>query len=127
MGTALKPEEVRVYREKLEELKSRLRGDLDRMTDSALHRNGAGSNGDLSSMPIHMADLGSDTFEQDFTLGLIETEQVTLEKIESALARIRSGQYGACAGCGGPIARSRLEALPYASHCIECARQGEPR
>jgi RNA polymerase-binding transcription factor DksA len=127
MATALKPDEVTAYREKLEHLKARLRGDLDQMTDSALHRNGPNSNGNLSSVPIHMADLGTDAFEQDFTLGLIETEQVTLDQVESALARIRSGRFGTCETCGGPIARPRLEAIPYASHCIECARQGEPR
>jgi DnaK suppressor protein len=72
-----------------------------------------------------MADLGSDAFEQEFTLSLLASEEETLELVDRALARIRQKTFGTCEECGGVIAKKRLEALPYASTCIRCAEQLE--
>ena len=69
-------------------------GDVNQLAESALKKNRSQANGDLSSMPIHMADIGSDNFEQEFTLSLIETDGNTLAKIEAALDRIEEGSYG---------------------------------
>jgi len=82
-------------------------------------------NGDLSSMPIHMADIGTDNFEQEFTLSLMESEEATLENIETALERIEDGTYGLCEECGVKIPRKRLDAIPYSSMCVKCASQLE--
>src|SRR6185436_2032589 len=80
----------------------------------------AGSN--LSNMPIHMADVGTDNFEQEFTLGLIESERQTLREIQEALVRIDNGSYGVCMGTGKLIPRTRLEAMPEAKYSIEYKR-----
>jgi DnaK suppressor protein len=66
-----------------------------------------------------------DNYDQEFTLGLIENEQATLELVEEALERMENGTYGQCAECGEPIAKPRLQAIPYARHCIKCARKLE--
>ena len=76
-------------------------------------------------MPVHMADIGSDAFEQEFTLSLMASEEDTLELVEQALDRIRQKTYGTCEECGGVIAKKRLEALPYAGTCIRCAEKLE--
>ena len=55
-------------------MRARLRGDLDQMTDEALRRDNNGGTGNLSNVPLHMADLGTDNYDQEFTLGLIENE-----------------------------------------------------
>jgi RNA polymerase-binding transcription factor DksA len=125
MAATLKPDELAGYREALLELRSRLLGDLDQMTDEALNRNGPDGTGNLSNLPIHMADLGTDAFDQEFTLGLIENEQATLDQIVEALRRIESGSYGVCQECDELIAKPRLQALPFAAHCIDCARKME--
>ncbi len=119
-----KKSEVKVYRESLLLLRARLRGDVHAMADSALKRNRSTS-GDASSMPIHMADLGTDNFEQEFTLSLMETEGGTLQAIEAALERVEEGSFGICEDCSGPIAKSRLQAIPYAAVCIKCAQKRE--
>ena len=62
-------------------LRSRLRGDVTTMADVALNKTRSESNGDLSSMPIHMADIGSDNYEQEFTLSMMESEESTLEAV----------------------------------------------
>ena len=121
----MKNAEMNVFRERLLALRARLRGDVNRMADAALKKNPAQANGNLSSMPIHMADLGSDNFEQEFTLSLMETEGVTLDQIEAALERVEDGTYGLCEECGTKIPKQRLEAIPYASMCVKCASQLE--
>ncbi|APW59471.1 TraR/DksA family transcriptional regulator [Paludisphaera borealis] len=125
MAASLKSEELDSYRNVLRDLRSRLRGDLNQMTDEALRRNLAESSGNLSNVPLHMADVGTENYDQEFTLGLIENEQGTLDLINEALGRIEQGKYGSCSECGEPIAKQRLAALPYARHCIQCARKLE--
>jgi len=115
----MKKAEMKPYRERLLALRARLRGEVHQMADSALRREG----GEHSTMPIHMADLGSDTFEQDFTLQLMESEEGTLAAIEDALERMDEGTYGDCDACGAKIPKARLEALPFVSMCVKCAEK----
>ena len=121
----MKKQEMKVYKQQLLAVRARLRGDVNQLADTALKKIRMESNGDLSSMPIHMADIGSDNFEQEFTLSLMETEEGTLGAIEVALERIEDGTYGSCENCGGVISKARLNAIPYASLCIKCAQQAE--
>jgi RNA polymerase-binding transcription factor DksA len=121
----MKAADVKVFKTALESLRSRLRGDVSTMADAALRKTRSEASGDLSSMPIHMADIGSDAFEQEFTLTLMASEEGTLEQIEHALDRIRAKTYGTCEDCNGVIAKKRLEAIPFASLCIRCAEKQE--
>jgi RNA polymerase-binding transcription factor DksA len=125
MGGAFKSEELGLIRQTLQGLRARLQGDLDQMTDEALGRENGGGTGNLSNVPLHMADLGTDNYDQEFTLGLIENEQGTLELVNEALSRMEKGTYGLCALCSEPISKPRLQAIPYARHCIRCARKVE--
>ena len=125
MASVLKSEDLVFYRQLLQTLRSRLRGDLDLMTDEALRRDSNGGSGNLSNVPLHMADLGTDNYDQEFTLGLIENEQGTLELVNEALSRMQEGTYGQCVECGELISKPRLQAIPYARHCIRCARKLE--
>ena len=125
MSGGLKTDELELFRETLQGLRARLRGDLDQMTDEALRRDNNGGTGNLSNVPLHMADLGSDNYDQEFTLGLIENEQTTLELVNEALRRMAEGKFGLCAECSEPISKPRLQAIPYAKYCIKCARKAE--
>jgi RNA polymerase-binding transcription factor DksA len=127
MASVLKSEELKAFRDALLDLRSRLRGDLDQMTDEALRRDQPDSSGNLSNVPLHMADVGTENYDQEFTLGLIENEQGTLELVNAALDRLNHGKYGRCEECNEPIAKPRLQALPYTRHCIQCARELEGR
>ena len=123
--SSMKKTEVKAFKDMLLAIRSRLRGDVNTMADAALNKTRSEANGDLSSMPIHMADIGSDNYEQEFTLSLMQTEEGTLESIEGALEKIEDGVYGLCEDCDGPISKTRLSAIPYASHCIKCAQKLE--
>ncbi|HUU17452.1 MAG TPA: TraR/DksA C4-type zinc finger protein [Sedimentisphaerales bacterium] len=76
---------------------------------------------DLSNMPIHMADVGTDNYEMENILGLMDSERKLLAEIEDALARIENGTYGICEGNNEPIPRERLRAIPWARYCVTCA------
>jgi DnaK suppressor protein len=72
-----------------------------------------------------MADVGSDNFEQEFTLELLDSERKVIIEINDALKRIDEGTYGICEGTGKPIERGRLEAIPWARYSVEYASQKE--
>jgi len=96
------------------------------MAEVALRKSGM-EGADNAGMPIHMAELGSDNFEQEFTLSLMETEEDTLGLIDAALSRIEGGTYGRCTQCDGTIPKARLTAIPYTPVCIKCAEAREHR
>jgi RNA polymerase-binding protein DksA len=114
--------ELEHYRELLLDKRRELVGDMSQMEREAL-RSASGTN--LSNLPMHMADMGTDNYEQEFTLGLVEKERILLREINQALAKIQDGTYGICEGTGKPISKPRLEAQPWARHSIEYARQRE--
>ncbi len=125
MASAMKPDEIEDYRKTLEGLRARLRGDLDQLTDEAFQRDGEEGSSNLSNVSAAVADVGTENYDQEFMLSLIENEQETLAQISEAMHRIDAGIYGQCQECKGPIAKPRLQALPYARCCIECAREME--
>ena len=117
--------ELNTYRQQLTDLRNRLRGDVSHLTNEALRQLGGEASGSLSNTPIHMADLGTDNFDQEFTLGLIQNEEQALDEITAALDRLQQGTFGRCEECHKDIPRARLQALPYARYCVECARKLE--
>jgi len=121
----LTPNEVAEFRELLLNKRAEMVGDVGNLTDEALRNNRQDAAGDLSLMPNHMADLGSDNWEQEFTLGLLQNQQGILREIDEALERIDRGTFGVCLGTGRPISKSRLRAKPWAKYCIEHARMLE--
>ena len=95
------------------------------MAVAVLDKTVAEVNGDVSITPIQMEDIGSDSLEREYTLTLLESKEDMLEQIEVALQRIEDGIYGTCERCGRKIPRARLDAIPYAIHCVKCASQLE--
>ena len=73
----------------------------------------------------HMADSASETLDREMELSIGDNADHLFGSIDSALARIDEGTYGKCERCGQPIAPDRLEALPWATKCIECKRLEE--
>lgn len=80
---------------------------------------------DLSNLPFHMADAGTDNFEMENTLGLMDSERKLLMEIDDALSRIDNGTYGICESNNEPIPKERLRAIPWARCCIACASSFE--
>lgn len=119
----MKKTDSKPFKVRLLTIRARLRGDVTAMANHTLKKPRSEANGDLSSMPIHMADMGTDNFEQEFTLSLMQSEEDMLGTVEAALERIEDRVYGVCLECGGTIKKSRLNALPYTPLCIKCATE----
>ena len=119
--------ELETHRRQLLALQNRLNTDVSDLADEALGKPGDEVSVSLSHAPIHMADQGTDSYEQQFTLSLMENEEQTLGEIAAALERLEQGAFGRCEECRKPIPQTRLDVLPYTRHCVECARklQGE--
>ncbi|MFI4912100.1 MAG: TraR/DksA family transcriptional regulator [Sedimentisphaeraceae bacterium JB056] len=121
----LSEEELEYYWELLLKKRAEILGDVSQMESSAIKKDVDEVASSGSSMPIHMADIGSDNYEQDFTIGLIGSERKLLDMVNAALRRIKMGTFGICLGTGNKISKKRLEAMPWAKYSIEYATQIE--
>ncbi|MEY3174144.1 MAG: ral stress protein [Planctomycetota bacterium] len=113
-------------------LRARLRGDVEQIREEALSGSESGNDQRSSN---HMAEMGSDAWDLEFSLQLVESDQNVLEEIAHALKKLDSGSFGLCENCleqgrgeaKARIARARLQAIPYTRNCIECEREKEKR
>ncbi|HOM61319.1 MAG TPA: hypothetical protein PLP49_07805 [Anaerohalosphaeraceae bacterium] len=116
----LSERELKRYKELLLEKQKEVLADLE-----AIEQNMFQDGGEISSMPVHLADIGTDNFEQEFSLGLMQEAKRTLLEIQQALKRIEDGTFGICEGLGIPIEKERLEAIPWTRYSLEYARKKE--
>ena len=119
----LAPAEIRSFKKALLLKRAELLGDVKSMEDEVLRRD----SGNLSHMPIHLAELGSDNYQMEHTLCLVDSDKRLLIEIDNALYRIETGEYGKCQIDGVAISKARLKAIPWASFCIECASLSEKK
>ena len=123
----LNKKDLEQFRALLMDLRARLRGDVKQLSDGALDDAGE------SKSPTHMAELGTDSYERDFALSLMENDQETLNEIELALKRIDDGNYGLCEACvaegksptRASIPKTRLKAIPHTRNCVQCQEKLE--
>jgi RNA polymerase-binding protein DksA len=120
-GEKLSAAEIRELEGMLLTKRNEMLGTMSEMESVALRRERT----DLSNVPIHMADAGSDNYEIENTLGLMDSERKILAQIDDALSRIESGKYGICQGAGERIPKKRLEAIPWTRYCVSCAALSE--
>jgi RNA polymerase-binding protein DksA len=114
-----------------ENLRQRLLDERQRVVDAIdnIHAENPGSIGEeteeLGFQDNHLGDVATATFDREMASTLEENSTHVLTEINEALSRIESGTYGVCRRCGNPIAEERLEALPWATLCIDCKRKQE--
>lgn len=111
-------------RARLEEERTRLeevRSGFDGLNDESERE----SLSELSGADQHQADVGSETFEREKDLSILEQVEAELTDVARALERINDGTYGTCEACGKPIGDERLEAVPAARFCLEDQTQAE--
>ncbi|HOQ04432.1 MAG TPA: hypothetical protein PKY88_04395 [Anaerohalosphaeraceae bacterium] len=116
----LSERELERYKQLLLEKQKEVLADLQ-----SIEQNMFQDGGEISSMPVHLADIGTDNFEQEFSLELMEEAKRTLHEIQLALNRIEEGTFGICEGLGIPIEKERLDAIPWTRYSLEYARQKE--
>lgn len=112
--------ETNDVRQQLEKERERLDGMKVSMDADGLHSESeTESLGELSSLSQHQADLGTETFEREKDLSILESIEAELTEVEHALKRLDDGTYGKCEACGNPIGDERLAAMPATRFCVD--------
>ena len=124
---ALSVQDMSDFKEMLLGKRRELLRNVTDIENGALRKNRQDASGDLSMMPVHMADLGTDNYEQEFALDLMDSERKVLLEIDEALTRIEDKTYGICLGTQAQISVARLKAKPWSRYCIEHARDLEKK
>ncbi len=119
------PEKFKRYHRLLVDLRSHLTEDIERHSEETLKRSAKDDAGDLSAYGQHMADAGTDTFDRDFALSMVASEQEALSEIDAAIKRIHDGSYGICEISQKPIAKERLLAVPFTRYSAEAQKDLE--
>lgn len=101
--------------------RARLMGNVEKLEEESFMNSQKDFSGDISGYKTHIADIGSDASGMELMLGLASNQQKLLQQVNDALARIEDGTYGFCQMCGKPIPQARLEAIPEAELCLNCA------
>lgn len=119
------PKKFKVYYDLLIELRNHVNEELDLHTRETLKKSSKDEAGDIAGYSQHMADAGTDTFDRDFALSVVSSEQEALAEVEAAITRIFNGGYGICEITGEPIKEERLMAVPFTRHSLEGQKQLE--
>jgi len=118
--------EMETFRHQLLKLERRFRGDVETLQDEAFHKTDGKAVGNLSNSPVEdRAERASDDSCEETTIGLVENAGARLGEINAALERIDDGTFGSCEECGQEISIARLQTVPFARHCVECARKAQ--
>jgi RNA polymerase-binding protein DksA len=114
--------DMKIFKELLLKLKEEIVDQIRHLDSEALRQSQRDAAGDISGYTIHMADVATDTYDREFSIGLASNDRELLYQIDEALKRIDDGTYGICAGgnCGKLIAKNRLKAVPYTRLCMKC-------
>ena len=116
---------LKKYKGLLVKEREKVGGGLSHIAETTLNRSQREASGDLSGYSYHMADMASDDYEREFSLGRATDEQKMLYMIDEAMKRVDDGTYGYCLQCNKPISSKRLIALPYSELCIDCQKANE--
>lgn len=119
--------ELKKYKELLLKEREKIGGGLNHIAQDTLKTSQRDASGDLSGYSFHMADMASDNYEVEFSLGRASDDQDVLYAIDEALKRVEDGTYGNCPQCGKQIPKKRLKAIPHTELCITCQGKNESK
>ena len=117
LDESLVPEKFKRYYKLLIELRQHVLVQLGEHAEETLLKSAKDDTGDLS-----ISDSGTDTFDRDFALSLVSSEQEALSEIEAAIKRVHAGTYGICESTQQPIAKDRLLAVPFTRYSAEAKK-----
>lgn len=98
---------------------------IKHIADDILKKSQKEASGDISGYTYHMADVATDTYDREFSLGLASSERKMIYELDDALKKIEDGTFGICEGCKGVISKKRLKAVPHARLCLKCQEKKE--
>lgn len=117
---AMSKKDATKYKKLLHAKRAVLQGDAEALESEALEHSMTDESGANSNMPVHFADLGTDSYEQGFAIERLENKEEIIRMIDDALEKFDTKEFGSCEECGVAIKRTRLNALPWAKYCLKC-------
>jgi RNA polymerase-binding protein DksA len=105
--------------------KDEILDDIKHISDDTLKKSQKDASGDISGYTYHMADVATDTYDREFSLGLASSDRQFIYELDDALKRIEDGTFGICEDCKALIAKNRLKAVPHARLCVKCQEKKE--
>ena len=127
MKKKLNKKEMAEYKKLLLNRKGDVMDAIDHASEETIKKSQKDASGDISGYTYHMADVATDTYDREFSLGVVSTERKILIEVADALKKLEEGVFGICEGCKLPIAKTRLKAIPYARLCVKCQEKKEKR
>jgi len=100
---------------------------IKHISEDTLKKSQKDAAGDISGYTYHMADVATDTYDREFSLGLASNDREALYELDDALKKIDEGSFGICEACKSLISKNRLKAVPDARLCVKCQEKKEKR
>lgn len=127
MKKKLNKKELQGFKKIILNLKEKIIAEIKHIFDDTLKKSQKEASGDISGYTYHMADVATDTYDREFSLGIASNEREVLYELDDALKKIEDQSYGFCEECKVMIAKKRLAAVPYARLCVKCQVKKEKR
>ena len=119
--------ELAEFKKLILNVKEKMVDEIKHISEDTLKKSQKDASGDISGYSYHMADVATDTYDREFSVGLASNERQSLYELSDALKKIEDGTYGFCESCKSLIAKNRLKAVPYARMCVKCQEKKEKR
>lgn len=123
--TKLSKKELSDYKKILSSLKNEMLENIAHIAEDTLKKSQKDASGDISGYTYHMADIATDNYDREFSIGIASNERELLYDLEDAIKKIDDGIYGVCEDCKTQITKERLKAVPYTRHCLNCQQKRE--
>jgi RNA polymerase-binding protein DksA len=121
----LNKKELTEYKKIITKRKNEILDAIERISEDTLKKSQKDASGDISGYTFHMADVATDNYDREFSLGIASNDRQSLYELDDALKRIEDGSFGVCEECKTVLTKARLKALPYARLCLNCQQKRE--
>lgn len=125
MKKKLLKRELLIFKKLILKKKEEVLDQIKHISEDALKKSQKEASGDISGYTFHMADVATDTYDREFSLGLVSNDREALYELDDALKRIEEETFGICESCKSFISKTRLKAVPFARLCVKCQEKKE--
>jgi DnaK suppressor protein len=123
----LAKKELVVFKKLILKKKQEVLDEINHISEDTLKKSQKEASGDISGYTYHMADVATDTYDREFSLGIASNERKLLYELDDALKKVEEGTFGICEECKLLITKNRLRAVPHARLCVKCQEKREKR
>jgi DnaK suppressor protein len=123
--TKLTKKELGDFKKLILKRKNEILESIYHISEDTLKKSQKDASGDISGYTYHMADIATDTYDREFSLGIASNERQFIYELDDAFKKIEENTFGICEDCKVQITKARLKAIPYARFCLKCQEKKE--